>query len=163
MIERLRSSSGQATIELIALLPLCATFGLAIGHVLAAEATRELAGHAAEAAAIAVGNGADASSAARAALPEWSQDRVAVEVSGRAVRVRLEPPAVVPALADALASTATADAGPAAEPSAPTAPEQDGSAETDGGVGESGGARAPNDAPPAGDLRGASAVGEPAP
>ena len=112
---RLRCERGQATIELVALLPLCATFGLAIGHVVAAEATRELAGHAAEAAAIAVGNGGDAEDAARAALPDWSKKRVAVDVSGREVRVRLEPPAVVPALADALASTVAADAGPAAE------------------------------------------------
>jgi pilus assembly protein CpaE len=103
---------GQAAVELVAMLPLVATFGLAVGHVLAAEATRELAGHAAEAAAIAVGRNADPEAAARAALPEWSRGRVEVRVSGRAVRVRLEPPAVLPGRAGAHAPTAPADAGP---------------------------------------------------
>jgi len=101
------------------MLPLLAAFGLAIGHVLAAGATRELAGHAAEAAAIAVGRGGDAADAARAALPEWSHERLEVAVRGRHVRVWLEPPAVVPSLGDALATTAAADAGPAPEPSSP--------------------------------------------
>lgn len=120
-----RGESGQATVELVALLPLIATFGLAVGHVLAAEASRELAGHAAEAAAIAIGRGSDAEDAARAALPEWSRERVDVRVAGRRVRVRLEPPAVVPALADALATTAAADAGPAAPAAAPPAMTED--------------------------------------
>jgi hypothetical protein len=119
------SQSGQATVELVALLPLIATVGLAIGHVLAAEASRELAGHAAEAAAIAVGRGEDAEDAARAALPEWSRERVGVETSGRRVRVRLEPPAVVPALGDALATTAAADAGPEADAAPPPAMTED--------------------------------------
>jgi hypothetical protein len=122
-----RRERGQATVELVALLPLVATFGLAIGHVLAAEATREMAGHAAEAAAIAHGRDGDAEEAARAALPEWSHERVTVKVRGREVSVRLEPPAVAPALADALATTARADAGPAgAGRSTPTAVEADG-------------------------------------
>ena len=116
---------GQAAVELVALLPLVATAGLAIGHLLAAAASRELAGHAAEAAAIAVGRGADAEKAARAALPEWSRERVIVRVRGRRVRIRLEPPAVVPALGDALASTAAADAGPVADPSPPAMSEHD--------------------------------------
>jgi hypothetical protein len=113
-----KSELGQAAVEMVAMLPLLATVGLAIGHVLAAEASRELAGHAAQAAATAVGRGDDAAGAARAALPEWSHDRVDVRVDGRRVRVRLEPPAVVPALGDALATTARADAGPPAENSA---------------------------------------------
>ena len=115
----MRSERAQAAVELVAMLPLVATFGLAVGHVLAAEATRELAGHAAEAAAIAVGHGADAEAAARAALPEWSRERVAVTVRGRRVRVRLEPPSVVPGLADVLATTAAADAGPSPDPPSP--------------------------------------------
>ena len=120
-----RGEAGQATVELVALLPLLATFGLAIGHVLAAEASRELAGHAAEAAAIAVGRGGDGEDAARAALPEWSRERVEVRVSGRRVRVRLEPPAVVSALGDALATTAAADAGPKPEAAGPPAMVED--------------------------------------
>ena len=110
------SERGQASVELVALLPLVATVAMAIGHLVAAEAARELAGHAAEAAAIAIGRGADPGQAARAALPEWSRRRMEVAVRDRQVRVRLEPPAVAPALADLLAASATADAGPVAEP-----------------------------------------------
>lgn len=131
---RVARERGQAAVELVALLPLVATFGLAIGHVLAAEASRSLAGHAAEAAAIAVGRGGDPDDAARAALPEWSHERVEVRVRGREVRVRLEPPAVVPALGHALATTAAADAGPATPaPEPPTITEDDRADEADGG------------------------------
>ena len=102
------------------MLPVLIAVALAIGHVLSAEAARELAGHAAEAAAIAVVRGADPKEAARAALPEWSHDRLDVAVRGRAVRVRLRPLAAVPGVADALATTATADAGPEADRAAST-------------------------------------------
>jgi len=104
-------SSGQSTVETVAMLPLLITVALAVGHVLAAGMAHELAGHAAEAAAIAVLRGADPADAARAALPEWSEGRVRVRVRGRQVRVRLEPPAVVPGAGDLLAATASADAG----------------------------------------------------
>jgi hypothetical protein len=115
-----RGERGQATVELVALLPLIATIGLAIGHLLAAEAARDLAGHAAEAAAIAVGRGTDPDDAARAALPEWSRERIDVAVRGRRVRVRLEPPAIAPSLGDALATTVSADAGPAPDRERPS-------------------------------------------
>ena len=105
--------SGQSTLETVAVLPLMITVALAIGHVLAAGVAHELAGHAAEAGAIAVIRGGDAKEAVSAAVPEWAQDRVQVKVRGRTVRVRLEPPAVIPGAADVLASTQTADAGPA--------------------------------------------------
>ena len=111
----MRRERGQASVELVALLPLVATMGLAVGHLLAAEASRELAGHAAHAAAIAVGRGADPRDAAREALPEWSHRRIDVDVRGREVRVRLEPPAIAASLADALVTTVRADAGPAAD------------------------------------------------
>ena len=109
---RLRGERGLATVELVALLPLCATVGLAIGHLLAAEATRELAGHAAEAAAIALGRGDSASDAARAALPGWSRDRLEIDVDGRRVTATVRPLPLVPPLADRLATSVTADAGP---------------------------------------------------
>lgn len=103
---------GQASVELVALLPLLVAVALAAGHVLAAGAAHELAGHAAEAGAIALLRGGDPREAARAALPAWSRRRVEVRVRGRAVRVRLEPVALVPGAADLLAAVATADAGP---------------------------------------------------
>jgi pilus assembly protein CpaE len=113
---RLRGERGQAAVELVALLPLLVTVALAAGHVLAAGAARELAGHAAEAAAIAVLRGEDARAAGRASLPSWSRDRIDVRVRGRAVRVRVEPLAVVPGVAELLTATATAHAGPEASP-----------------------------------------------
>lgn len=123
MTPRLRDlpgQRGQAALETVAMLPVLIAVALAIGHVLAAEASRELAGNAAEAAAIALVHGADPRDAVAAALPDWSRDRVDVEVDGRAVSVRVRPPAAVPGLADLLATTARADAGPAADPPSPS-------------------------------------------
>lgn len=105
--------SGQSTLETVTVLPLMIAVALAVGHVLAAGLARELAGHAAQAGAIAVIRGGDAKASVVASLPEWAEDRVAVRVVDRRVRVRLEPPSVIPGAADLLASTATADAGPA--------------------------------------------------
>ena len=103
---------GQAAVELVALLPLLVTVALAAGHGLAAGAAYEVAGHAAEAAAIALLRGGDPEAAARASVPAWSRKRLDVRVRDRTVSVRVEPLAAVPALADLLAATATADLGP---------------------------------------------------
>jgi len=81
-------------------------------QVLAAGLSAELAGHAAEAAAIALIRGEDPRAAAREALPDWSRDRVRVRVTGRSIRVRLPPPTLVPGLAESLTASAHADAGP---------------------------------------------------
>jgi hypothetical protein len=110
--DRRRSERGQSAVETVAFLPLLITVALAIGHVLAAGLAHELAGHAAEAGAIAALRGGEPRDAVAAALPEWSRERVQVRVRGHRVRVRLEPPAVIPGAADVLAATATADAGP---------------------------------------------------
>jgi len=103
---------GQATVELLAWFPLVVAVVLAVGSLLAAGAARELAGHAAQAGAVAVLQGDDPAQAARDALPGWSRKRVKVRVRNRVVRVRVAPPVPVRRLADALATTATADAGP---------------------------------------------------
>jgi hypothetical protein len=103
---------GQASVELVAMVPLLVAVALALGQLLAAGAARELAGHAAEAGAIAVGRGGDAREAARAALPGWSRERLEVEVSGRRVTATVEPLPFVPPLAERLKSSVTADAGP---------------------------------------------------
>lgn len=105
--------SGQATVELLAWLPLVVAIVLAVGCLLAAGAARELAGHAAQAGAVAVLQGDDPARAARDALPGWSRERVEVRVRGRAVRVRVAPPLPIDRLAETLTATATADAGPA--------------------------------------------------
>src|SRR5688500_8776407 len=108
-----RGQAGQATVELVALLPVMAVVALAVGQLLAAGAAHELAGNAAEAGAAAILQGGDAREAARAALPGWSRERAELRVDGRRVRVRLAPRTVLPGLAS-LTGTATADAGPPA-------------------------------------------------
>jgi hypothetical protein len=107
----MRGSNGQAAVEVVGMLPLLAAAGLAILQLLAAGAAHEYAGNAAEAGAIALGDGRDARQAVRSAIPGWSRSRVAVRIDGRAVRVRLRPPAIVHAVGDLLVAEATADAG----------------------------------------------------
>lgn len=107
-----RADAGQSTLETLTVLPLMMAVALAVGHVLAAGLAHELAGHAAQAGAIAMIRGGDAKASVVASLPEWAEERVAVRVVDRRVRVRLEPPAIIPGAADLLASTSTADAGP---------------------------------------------------
>lgn len=109
---RARSAAGQASIELVALLPLAALIALAIGQLLAAGAARELAGNAAEAGAAALLQGGDPAAAARAALPGWSRERATVHVAGRRVDVHVRPHLVVPMLAERLNASVSADAGP---------------------------------------------------
>src|SRR3954453_23760433 len=103
---------GQASVELVALLPVASLVALAIGQLLAAGSARELAGNAAEAGAAALLQGSDPTAAARAALPGWSRERTTVHVAGRQVEVRVRPRTVVPLLAERLEASATADAGP---------------------------------------------------
>ena len=103
---------GQASVELAVLAPLLVAVALAAAQLLAAGAAAVLADHAAEAAAVALLQGGDPAAAARAALPGWSRERVAVDVHGRHVRVRLRPPAPVAALGRLLEATREADAGP---------------------------------------------------
>jgi hypothetical protein len=108
---RKRPESGQSAVELVALLPVLAAAGLAVLQLLAAGAAREYAGHAAEAAAVALFQDRDPAQAAREALPGWSHRRVRVSVTGRAVRVRVRPPAVLPGVARWLEASAAAHAG----------------------------------------------------
>jgi hypothetical protein len=107
-----RSAAGQASVELVALLPLAALIALAVGQLLAAGSARELAGNAAEAGAAALLQGSDPTAAARDALPGWSRERTTVRVAGRRVEVHVRPRTVVPLLAQRLEASATADAGP---------------------------------------------------
>ena len=99
---------GQASVELLALLPLLLTVALAAAQLLAAGYSSVLAGNAAEAGALALAGGGDVRSAARAALPGWSRARAQVSVSGGEVRVTLRPPVLLRALARELEVSATA-------------------------------------------------------
>jgi hypothetical protein len=105
---------GQATVELVGLLPLAVLVALAIGQLLAAGAARELAGHAAESGAVALLQGGDPKAAARDAVPGWADAHLTITVRERTVRVRLQPISVVPGVADRLTATVVADAGPTA-------------------------------------------------
>jgi pilus assembly protein CpaE len=107
------TARGQAAVEVVALLPLVVSIAFGIMQALAAGLASELAGHAAHSAAVAIAEGRDGAAAARSAVPGWSQTAVHVEVHGSQVRVRLVPPSLLPGLGERLASTATADAGPA--------------------------------------------------
>jgi hypothetical protein len=105
---------GQASVELVASLPLIALMAATVLHLLAAGAARVLADHAAEAGAVAILQERDPRAAARDALPGWTRRALSVRVDGRSVRVRLRPPAAHPAVAARLVATARADAGPRA-------------------------------------------------
>jgi len=99
---------GQASVELIAALPLLLLTGMVSLQLLAAGYALSLADGAAEAAALARAAGRSAPGAARAALPGWARDRVRVTVGDRAISIRLRPPSPFASVADALAVTSTA-------------------------------------------------------
>ncbi len=111
---RWRGARGQASVELVAVLPVLVLAALGILQLLAAGASVELAHHAAEAGAVAALEGGDPARAARAALPGWSRHGVEVAVHGSRVRVRVRPPAPLPSVGELLSSSAEADAGPGA-------------------------------------------------
>jgi hypothetical protein len=103
--------TGQAAVELVALLPLVIAVALGILQALAAGLAVDLAGHAAHSEAVAIAEGRDGGAAARAALPGWARSRIHVEVRGSRVRVRVTPPSLLPGAGARLAADATADAG----------------------------------------------------
>jgi pilus assembly protein CpaE len=99
---------GQATLELLGLLPLLLAVALAGAQLLAVGYSSILAGNAAEAGALALAGGGDARMGARAALPGWSRAHARVAVSGGEVRVRLRPPTLLRSLAERLEVSASA-------------------------------------------------------
>jgi hypothetical protein len=104
---------GQAQIELIAGIPLLLFAALVALQLLAVGYAQTLADGAAEAGAIAAADGRGSEEAALAGLPGWAESRVAVEADGGEVTVELEPPALLPGLAERLDVTSTAFARPA--------------------------------------------------
>ena len=106
---------GQATVELLGLIPVVVAVGVAVFCVLAAGRARELADHAAGAGAVALIQGGDPEAAARRAVGR-SAGSIDVSVRNRVVTVEVRPPLPVRALSSMLAVTRSADAGP--EPAA---------------------------------------------
>jgi hypothetical protein len=113
---RAADDSGQATVELVALLPLVLAVALAAAAILAGHAASEHAGQAAQAGAMALLQGGDPREAARRALPDLTRHRAAIDVEGRRVTVRVRPRLPIGPLAAMLTAYATADAGPEAPP-----------------------------------------------
>lgn len=109
---------GQATVELVLLLPLVLAVAAGVAALLAAGEAREQADAAVHAAALAVLQDRDAAQAARAVLAPGERRRLELRVRGRSIRARVRPG--VPLLGDLLTATARATAGPGVAP--PRAP-----------------------------------------
>jgi hypothetical protein len=106
----MRREDGQATVELVVLLPFLLLLTVAAASLFAWQAAGEQAGLAAEAGAMALLQGTDPQAAARRALPAHAH--ATVDVHGRRVTVRIRPSLALRTLARRLTATATADAGP---------------------------------------------------
>jgi hypothetical protein len=99
---------GQASLELLAGLPLLVLAGLACLQLLATGYSLSLADGAAEAGAIALAAGDSPQPAVEEALPGWAGGRVEVEQDGGRLTVRLRPPAPVAALSAAFEVSSSA-------------------------------------------------------
>ena len=96
----------------MALLPLTLVVGVAILAVLAARSASGQAAAAAQAGAMALIQDGDARDAARAALPRAARERATIRVHDREITVTVRPRTRLGFLADTLAATASAHAGP---------------------------------------------------
>jgi hypothetical protein len=108
---------GQASVELVALLPVVVIAVAAVVQVLAAGSAHERASAAAEAGAVALLQDTDAKAAVEQSLG-GSLERATFTIDGRRVRVTVRPRAFAPQLGELLAATSEADAGEEAEPAA---------------------------------------------
>ena len=114
VVSVLKAERGQATVELLGMIPVAIAVAIAVFCVLAAGRARELAAHAAGAGAVELLQDRDPEAAARRAVGS-SAGSIEVSVRGRVITVEVRPPLPVRALSQALAATRSADAGP--EPS----------------------------------------------
>jgi hypothetical protein len=90
-----RREGGQASVEMVALLPLVVLVGALLWQVVVAGQALWLSGAAARAAARAAAVGADAEGAAKAALPPGLQPGLRVRQVGDGVGVAVRVPSVV--------------------------------------------------------------------
>lgn len=111
-----RDQVGQATVELVALLPLLILIGLVVFAVLAAGRARELAAHAAQAGAVAMLQDGDPEQAARDAIPGHAVRDARVVVRDRSVTVIVRPRLPLPPLSERLTVSERAHAGPEPAP-----------------------------------------------
>lgn len=99
---------GQASVELLAGVPVLLLAGLVALQLLAAGYTLSLADGAAEAGALALAAGRPPAPAVRAALPGWAAGHSDVSVQGGRVAVDLRPPSPIPGLGRALEVSSSA-------------------------------------------------------
>jgi hypothetical protein len=99
--------SGQATLELLAAIPLLLLAGSIALQLLLTGYTLTLADGAAEAGALALAAGQPAKTAAEESLPAWADDDSEVSVHGGEVTVRLRSPSLFSAVRDRLSVTST--------------------------------------------------------
>ena len=104
---------GQATVELLAAIPLLLIAGAIALQLLLVGYALTLADGAAEAGALALAAGRPAKGAAEDSLPAWATERAEVVVRGGEVSVRLTPPSLLAAVADRLAVSSSSYARPA--------------------------------------------------
>jgi hypothetical protein len=100
--------AGQASLELIAGLPVLLLAGLVALQLLAAGYAVTLADGAVEAGAIAIAGGRQPQAAVEEALPGWAADRVDLERRGSRLTLRLQPPSPFAAVARALEVSSSA-------------------------------------------------------
>jgi hypothetical protein len=100
--------AGQASLELIAGLPVLLLAGLVALQLLAAGYAVTLADGAVEAGAIAIAGGRQPQAAVEEALPGWAVDRVDLERRGSRLTLRLQPPSPFAAVARALEVSSSA-------------------------------------------------------
>ena len=103
---------GQATVELLAAIPLLLIAGAIALQLLLVGYALTLADGAAEAGGLALAAGRPAKSAAEGSLPSWAEDRAEIAVHGGEVTVRLAPPSLLAAIADHLVVTSDSYARP---------------------------------------------------
>src|SRR4051812_24743996 len=103
---------GQATVELLAAIPLLLVAGAIALQLLLTGYALTLADGAAEAGALALAAGRPAKSAAEGSLPAWAGDKAEITVRGGAVTVRLAPPSLLAPVGDHLAVTSSSFARP---------------------------------------------------
>ena len=116
LLARLSGQRGQASIELIAGLPVLLMAGSIALHLLLAGYSLSLADGASEAGAAAAAAGSDPRAASREALPGWARGRSRVEVDGGRVAVSIATPAAMPAISRLLQVESSAWAKPDPEP-----------------------------------------------
>jgi TadE-like protein len=103
-----RWESGQASVELLGVLPLVVALALAVFQLLSVGYASVLAANAAEAGALALAAGGGGRAGVPEATPGWSRARAEVNVAGGEVNVRLRPPALLRALGERLTVTGEA-------------------------------------------------------